>query len=421
MNPLKSGILQVLERRRGGLIGCFPALVNKSQFLCIIKYLGESDAAQRREIQNKFRFDIPNCMTLWNLKQYIADKLGIDYLLLKVERIGLNSMEFKDSSNSRTLLDLGVINDDKFTVTTKMANTLLDHLSLIFSDNTLTPEADKMFSEVFAMYADKDGFMNDEAAASFLKLCTNQNTDKSDPRVKRLFDNFNKKKDGLLTCEEFKDFYKDSILKKESTVWSNIRSWSYKTDLKQGTERERRDPETLLRFKIPEKGEYFDYFLDMLEDSNYEVAKSAWKFITELCIHPGILEKVINLDIFNEDAEGGDWKNTENPFKLIYILKIIHFLLQSKLQSTTQVRIIFKDEESFDKDLAVSGTAIKNTGASVPAPTPAVPITSNSKSSEGKAVNVESASSNIAPPPPPPYMPPGIPPLIDNPDQPKTK
>ena len=363
----------------------------------------------------KFKFEVPYSMTVWNLKNYIADKLRVDSLLLKVEKLGLTSRVFTESENSRSLYQLGIKNDDKFSISTKMSNSLLDHLSLMFSDSTLTPECDKMLSEVFQIHMNHDGFMDTQSAASFLKLCTNQNTEIDDPRVKRLFDNFNEKKDGKLTCEEFKNFYKEAIEKKEQTVWSNVRSWNYKTDLKQGTERPIRDPKTLLRFKIPEQGEYFDYFFEMLDDPNYEVAKSSWKFLTELCIHPIILEKVISLDIFDDDIEGGKWKKTENPFKLIYILKIIHFLLQHQLQSTTQVRVMFKDEEVKDKELEITGTGITKNNPSIPAPTPAVPI-SNSRSGKGKVTNVVSASSNNAPPPPPPDMPPQVPDLIDDAD-----
>ena len=146
----------------------------------------------------RFKFKILSSTTLWTLKKYLAEKLVLDPLLLKIERIGLHAKEFKDSENWQTLHDLGITNEEKFSITTKLANTLIDHLNLLFSDQTLTPEADKMFTQVFNTFMNADGLMDHEGCTGFLKLCTGQSSSLDDPRVKRLFNGYDKDEDGLL-------------------------------------------------------------------------------------------------------------------------------------------------------------------------------------------------------------------------------
>ena len=106
-----------------------------------------------------------------------------------------------------------------------MSSSMIIKLNLIFSDQTLTPEAENLFNEVFYKFANEDGFMTRKIWAVFLQSWTSQMTDENDQRIKRLFDNYDRDNDNLITVEDFKDFYRDSIIKKESTVWANIRSW----------------------------------------------------------------------------------------------------------------------------------------------------------------------------------------------------
>ena len=106
--------------------------------------------------------------------------------------------------------------------------------------------------------------------ALFLQTWTSQVTDENDQRIKRLFDNYDRDGDNLITLQDFKDFYKDSIIKKESTVWSNIRSWDYRQDLQKASGKDQRSAKTLLRYLLPGNREFYGYFLEMLHwKSNY--------------------------------------------------------------------------------------------------------------------------------------------------------
>lgn len=387
----------------------------------------------------KFVFCVNPGFTIWNIKQYLADKLNVDAILIKMEKIGISSKEFKDSENSKTLAELGIQNNDKFSIATKMASSLLDHMNLLFSDQTLTPEADRLFTEVFEMFTNEEGYMTRKTCTEFLQYCTNQVTDINDTRIKRLFDGYDTDKDDLVTCSDFKEFYKDSILKKESTVWANIRSWNYKQDLRKGHNRPPRSPKTLLRYLLPQKRQYFEYFLNLLHDE-YQIAKNSNDLIIRLAVDPVLYEKVALLEDKDEEGNQKEFKfenmvDINNPFQLLYLLSlIIHFL---EIKASTNTVHIVHNEDDFENQtdvnlksplmgnqLEVKGKAVSTgtstqTNCDIPAPVPAVPIgvsggghrsnaklgpvsLAQSQSSAGKASHVTSASTGGNVPMPPP-------------------
>ena len=135
----------------------------KVSFLIFNKISWGQGSHSRPNNAKRYKFEAPLSMTLWTLKYYLATKLDVDPQLLKIEKLGLHSREFKASENWQTLKDLGFDNEDKYSITTKMANTLLDQLNLRFSDDVLTPEAEKMLEEVFAIYTNEDGQMSTKA------------------------------------------------------------------------------------------------------------------------------------------------------------------------------------------------------------------------------------------------------------------
>jgi hypothetical protein len=369
-------------------------------------------------------------VALWTLKEYLAEKLLIDPLVIKLEKLGIHSREFKDSDNGKTLQELEIQDGDKFSISAKMAMTLLDHLNLTFSDHKLTPEADRLFTEVFSTFTNEAGVMTRQTCTEFLKFCTNQNTDENDPRVKRLFDNYDKGNKNLITSEEFKLFYEDAINKKESTVWANIRSWNYKVDLKQGQNRDKRDPATLLRHLVPQKREYFDYLFGLLKE-DYLIGNYSFELVSRLEVDPILFEKIVKLEDYDENGNQIEFKfenviDTTNPFQLLYLFRIIRWISEYKNVTKAHVDVIFNEDEDKAEILSsmvVTGTSVTN--YNVPIPTPAVPVTGTvseinknlkfkqSQSSIGKATNIVSApissGINVPPPPPLPFNLPDVP------------
>lgn len=47
-------------------------------------------------------------------------------------------------------------------------------------------------------------------------------TTMGEARVEKIYDNYDKDKDGYLTEEDFLNFYENSAKTKESAVWSNL-------------------------------------------------------------------------------------------------------------------------------------------------------------------------------------------------------
>lgn len=97
--------------------------------------------------------------TIWRIKEIIGAKLELDPILIKLEKVGLTSAEYKDCENSKNLRELKITNDDKFTLTSKMISSMILKLNLLFSDQTLTPEAKNLFAEIFNKFTEEDGYM----------------------------------------------------------------------------------------------------------------------------------------------------------------------------------------------------------------------------------------------------------------------
>src|SRR3569833_2844390 len=75
--------------------------------------------------------------------------------------------------------------------------------------------------------------MTPETSVAFIKSITNDpNVGPGDPRVGKLFTNYNKNKDDKLTKEEFLEFYRSSSADRSDIVWNNLTVNHYGNDLK---------------------------------------------------------------------------------------------------------------------------------------------------------------------------------------------
>ena len=402
----------------------------------------------------KFKLEINRNSTIWRLKEIIGEKLDLDPVLIKLEKIGMSSAEYKDSENSKSLKEMRIADGDKFSFTAKIKSNLILKLNLVYSDKQLTPEAERLFEEVFYQFVNEDGYMTRQTCINFLQRCTSQLTSVDDPRITRLFENYDKDKDERVSVEDFKDFYRDSINKKESTVWSNIRSWDYKTDLKKGLHRENRDPKTLLRYALPQNKEFFDYFFNLLNMNttnpeggsnegslyDYYTAKNSWELIKRLSIHPQMFKDILEFKSYDQEGNEIEFNfhnlvNINNPFHLLYFLDMITYLCLSKQNNETVEVIINEDDQTVgarpngDKNMQVTGVPVSMNvptkeesqrqkadaqtahGINVPNPVPAVPsytqnpVLTESESGKGRAENVTSASNNNSNIPSPPPIP----------------
>lgn len=96
----------------------------------------------------------------------------------------------------------------------------------------LLPEPKRIFESWFDTFSE-NGFMTPETCVNFIKNSTNDpNVTAEDSRVTRLFDEYDKDKDGCLNLAEFLEFYRDRAVNRQELVWSNLQAHQIGNDLK---------------------------------------------------------------------------------------------------------------------------------------------------------------------------------------------
>ncbi len=76
-------------------------------------------------------------------------------------------------------------------------------------DNQLIEPVRKIFEEWYNKFAE-NGKMNSEGCAKFIDSCTQDGCQAGDQRVKDVFAQWDKDKDGILTLADFLEFYTSS-------------------------------------------------------------------------------------------------------------------------------------------------------------------------------------------------------------------
>ena len=75
--------------------------------------------------------------------------------------------------------------------------------------------------------------MDPESCAAFVRVCTGDKCTSDHSRIKSIFSTYDTDKDGLLTEENFLEFYSLAVKSgKISTVWNNLRAFNIRNDLK---------------------------------------------------------------------------------------------------------------------------------------------------------------------------------------------
>lgn len=86
------------------------------------------------------------------------------------------------------------------------------------------------------MYSDVTGVMTPDTATWFIKGATNETVQADDNRIKGLFAQYNKKKDGKMLREEFLTFYLEASLGKPERVHDNLKNHFIRLDLRKMSE-----------------------------------------------------------------------------------------------------------------------------------------------------------------------------------------
>ena len=152
--------------------------------------------------------------------------------------------------------------------------------NILIKDNTLTNKFVKVLKECFSLYSNNER-MNKFQASRFISKVIKKKKKKNDKVVNHFFSNYDFDNDGLLSFEDFFQFYFDSIKKKEiNIIWDNLYSLGYNNLL--------------------EKEINLDYFinnLDEFEDENKNIFINLFKIsnkrIYKLYMVPNIDETFI--------------------------------------------------------------------------------------------------------------------------------
>jgi ubiquitin carboxyl-terminal hydrolase 34 len=104
---------------------------------------------------------------------------------------------------------------------------------LIDKSGNFTPKAAAVFAEIFQNFS-TDGKMSKEQCAGLVTACTGNYSHQDDPNITRLYEQYDKDKDGFLEEKNFQDFYCDASKNKKQTVWQNLHHLNYRNDLVRG-------------------------------------------------------------------------------------------------------------------------------------------------------------------------------------------
>jgi len=76
--------------------------------------------------------------------------------------------------------------------------------------------------------------MNKEQCARYVTACTGNTCLPDDHQIVKIFEQYEKGKDGYLREENFTEFYHEASKSKAQTVWLNLRLMNYRNDLLRG-------------------------------------------------------------------------------------------------------------------------------------------------------------------------------------------
>ncbi|MBS1889737.1 MAG: hypothetical protein JST59_00460 [Actinobacteria bacterium] len=94
----------------------------------------------------------------------------------------------------------------------------------------LTQKATMVFTEIFFRFS-PSGKMMPEELARFVEESTSDSCLTSDSRITGVFERFDEDKDGILSLQDFLNFFEDSSRFREGVVWRNLEVLRYRNDL----------------------------------------------------------------------------------------------------------------------------------------------------------------------------------------------
>ncbi|EGR29288.1 ubiquitin carboxyl-terminal hydrolase family protein, putative [Ichthyophthirius multifiliis] len=288
-----------------------------------------NEATFNYEGNKKIEIKIESNKTIIDLKILIAKNIQTSWDQIKLIRASHFNL-LKESDNSKTIGEIRFKNNETITVEKKVVPTLSE-VPLTNEDGSLCDRVKIIFIDWFNQFS-VDGKMDKENCAKFIHSCANDNCKADDPRVIQTFNEWDDDKDNLLTLENFLSFYKKACFDKISVVWKNLHSHGYRNDLKKLSEigEEVEDINILPRKILMQNYSFYNLLFSLLDIN--EVAEQVKSLLNRLPISPEIMNKVVNLEGVKQ-VKDRNWNqifDTQNSYKLLYILTIIEYLMEQQ-------------------------------------------------------------------------------------------
>jgi len=323
MIKLMSDMIDESERKGTGGIKSHSAITKGD----IINYTVKNNATNGKTIPKVMDIETYSNTTIWEIKMELGKfiECSPDFI-----RIHIGSKEIKDTDNGKTI---GEFNKSSLMSIFRKNMDDIPKVSLLNEDKSLTSRAIEAFTEIFEKFA-HNGKMDEEDAANFIRTTTGEKSvTPKDSRVKHLFTNFDKNKDGLLEQEDFLEFYRSCILnKKEDTVRSNLLVYGFRNDMKRLNEITSIpvDLNTLPRYILSRNQKSFDLLFKALDFGGL-VAEQVWDLVCRLTTNEIIYEKIKKISEENDETTV-EWENiidTKSTFRFLYSLQIIESFLEN--------------------------------------------------------------------------------------------
>ena len=325
---LISKILDESEKKGVGSLKSHSALIKGE----LLTFSVANEVSWGSEVPRKIDLRLHSNITIYELRIKVSKHFKVTWDEVKLVRS--QQKEIKDNENGRTLGDLRIRNGEELTASKRPTNST-PQVELVDSNGSLNPTAKKIFIEWFNTYSE-NGKMDKEQCAAFINSCTNDCRGGDDYRVKDVFNNNDLDRDGILTLEDFLNFYMNSCKYRPQVVWSNFHAHSYRNDLRKATEikEEKVDITELPRYILTTNTEYFQIFFSLL-DFGSKIAIETWKLLNRLPTSHQVFSEIVRLKGIRESPTiEKDWSQVLDPssgFKLLYALQVIEYLMEDEL------------------------------------------------------------------------------------------
>lgn len=218
-------IVQESEKKGTGGVQPHNAIL-KGELLT--RVIVKSNVAQRK--YNVF-INVFASTTVWEFRKAVGRMVDLAPRYIEIKTADLTVLD--DSKNGHVIAQVGIKSGDIITVRRITVEEEIEQVKLIDPETQqLVKLAADIIDEWFDMYSSEEGVMTPESTVGFIKGSTGESVPADDSRIKGLFAEYDKDKDGKLQREEFIRFYTVASHGKPERVFDNIRMHLIRADLR---------------------------------------------------------------------------------------------------------------------------------------------------------------------------------------------